>query len=56
MFAVWSFILIVVTMSLSQHLGDLTGKRLEMPWHTGKFVGVIFATLLVMEHPIGIIL
>jgi hypothetical protein len=56
MFAVWSIILVVVTMSLSQHLGDLTGKRLDMPWHTGKFVGLIFATLLVVEHMVGIIL
>ena len=56
MFMVWSFILFIVTMSLSQHLGDLTGKRLEMPWHTGKFVGVIFATLLALEHMVGIIL
>jgi hypothetical protein len=51
-----SFIVFMVSMSASQHLGDLTGKKLEMPWHTGKFVGVIFAALLVMEHQIGLFL
>ena len=51
-----SLIVFMVSMSASQHLGDLTGKKLEMPWHTGKFVGVIFAALLVMEHQIGLFL
>ena len=55
MYLVWS-IAFIVSMSVSQHLGDLTGKKLEMPWHTGKFVGVIFITLLAVEHQIGLFL
>ena len=51
-----SFIVFMVSMSVSQHLGDLTGKKLEMPWHTGKFVGGIFIALLAVEHQIGLFL
>ncbi len=51
-----SFIVFLVSMSLSQHLGDLTGKKLEMPWHTGKFVGGIFIAVLAVEHQIGLFL
>ena len=51
-----SFIVFLISMSASQHLGDLTGKKLEMPWHAGKFVGGIFIALLAVEHQIGLFL
>lgn len=55
MHTIWSILLFIVTMSLSQHLGDLTGKKFMMPNHTGKIIGIIFAGILMIEHKVGII-
>lgn len=56
MFTAWSIFVIIISMSVSQYLGDLTGKKLEMPWHTGKLVGMIFSIMIMVEHWIGFVI
>ncbi len=56
MFTGWSIFLIIISMSVSQYLGDLTGKKLQMPSHTGKLVGLIFGIMIMVEHWTGLVI
>lgn len=55
MFTLWSIAVIIGTISLSQYLGDLAGKKINQPNHTGKIIGLILVGLVSTEHVVGLI-
>ncbi len=55
MFTSWSIVAIIGSISLAQFLGDLTGKKINQPKHTGKIIGVILFGMVTVEHLTGLI-
>ena len=55
MFTLWSIAVIIGTISLAQYLGDLTGKTIKQPKHTGKIIGLMLVIMASAEHLAGLV-